>query len=172
MCEMMHSKLVTILVVSTLLVGCGTIKETYKPRHLGNLADQRVAGGIELRLTPDKYRARIGDPLTIKVSIRNVSDKPILLPSEPDLLLAWVYPDGKRDNLVRSERVPPPNYIALAPGEERISQSVVTTQYFDRGGIHEFRAILNGDKHAKSSDRAAWKGRAISNGYGVLFVEK
>jgi hypothetical protein len=165
-------KTLPLAIASALLAGCGTVKQAYKPQQMGNLADHRNAGGIEVRLSPDKYRARIGDPVTFKVTIRNVGAAPILFPSDPDLLLTWIYPDGKRDNLVRGERAPSQNYIVLAPGDEHVAHSVVTTYYFDRGGIHEFRAIVRGDQLAMNTDRSAWKGRAVSNGFGVFFEER
>lgn len=160
--------LVTVLGV----VGCGTVKQSYKPAHLGNLADHQAESGIEVTIVPDKYRARIGDPLSFKVVIRNISNQPILFPSDPDLLLTWVYPDGRRDNLIRGEKKGSSKMITLAPGESIVLNSVITTYYFDRAGIHEFRAILRGEQMAMSTNNRAWAGRAVSNGFGVLFEEK
>lgn len=159
------------MVIAVLLIGCGTVKQAYKPSHLGNLADHQSSSGIEVTLIPDKYRARIGDPVTFTVVIRNVNSQPILFPTDPDLLLTWIYPDGRRDNLIRGERKVATDYTVLAPGEEHVERSVVTTYYFDRGGIHEFRAIVSGDEVAMNAGRPAWHGRAISNGFGVLFEE-
>lgn len=154
------------------LSGCGTVHEAYKPEHLGNLADNASGSGIEITLNPDKYRARIGDPLTFEIVIRNVGDQPVLFPADADLLLTWVYPDGKRDNLIRGDRkLPASEGTLLAPGQEKVEHSVVTTYYFDRGGIHEFRAILTADASASTGPRGAWRGRAISNGFGVFFEE-
>ncbi len=165
----MIAKSLIIVVAGAMLTGCGSVRQAYKPNQLGNLADHRDASGIEVTLSPDKYRARIGDPVTFKVTIRNVGTDPILFPADPDLLLTWVYPDGKRDNLVRGDRKSAPKYFVLAPGEEHVAHSVVTTYYFDRGGIHEFRAIVRGDQLAMNTERPAWQGRAVSNGFGVLF---
>ncbi len=164
-------KVVGLMALGAQLVGCGTVQQAYKPTHLGNLADHRDASGIEVTLSPDKYRARIGEPVTFKIVIRNVGSDPILFPADPDLLLTWVYPDGKRDNLIRGDRKLSQKLIVLAPGEEHIAHSVVTTYYFDRGGIHEFRAIVRGEELAMKTERPAWQGRAVSNGFGVLFEE-
>ncbi|MCZ7591385.1 MAG: hypothetical protein M5U15_04155 [Kiritimatiellae bacterium] len=158
------------LVAVAVLSGCGTVREVYKPTQLGNLADNRNDSDIEITLRPDKAHARIGDPITFTVSIRNVGTQPILMPSDPDLLMMWIYPDGKRDNLIRNERKNKTEWLVLKPGEERIAHSVITTYYFDRSGIHEFRAVLNGaNEIAMSSTRPTWHGRAVSNGFGVLF---
>ncbi|HMP75619.1 MAG TPA: hypothetical protein PKE12_04910 [Kiritimatiellia bacterium] len=159
----------SVVALGGLLVGCGSVSHAYKPSQLGNLADHRGASGIEVNLSPDKYRARIGDPVTFKVTIRNVGTDPILFPADPDLLLTWVYPDGKRDNLIRGERRGAAKMLTLAPGDEHVAHSVVTTYYFDRGGIHEFRAIVYGEQLAMNTERPAWQGRAVSNGFGVLF---
>lgn len=153
------------------LTGCGTIQEAYKPDHLGNLADDQTDSGIQITLSPDKYRARIGDPVTFRIAIRNVGTENVWIPSDPDLLLTWVYPDGKRDNLIRGDRpAASPGLVMLAPGQEHIAHSVVTTYYFDRGGIHEFRAIVTADAET-ATQQAAWRGRAVSNGFGVFFEE-
>lgn len=157
------------MVLGGFLVGCGSVSQAYKPNQLGNLADNRDGSGIEVNLSPDKYRARIGDPVTFKVTIRNIGSETILFPADPDMLLTWVYPDGKRDNLIRGERRTAPKMLALAPGDEHVAHSVVTTYYFDRGGIHEFRAIVSGEQLVMNADRPTWQGRAVSNGFGVLF---
>lgn len=151
--------------------GCGTVHEAYKPDHLGNLADNETNSGIEVTLSPDKYRARIGDPVTFQVVIRNVGDTALWFPADPDLLLTWVYPDGKRDNLIRGDRREAvAGEVLLSPGQERIEHSVVTTYYFDRGGIHEFRAIVTADA-GPVGKKPTWHGRAVSNGFGVYFEE-
>lgn len=151
------------------VAGCGSVKQSYKPSQLGNLGDHQPGGGIEVEIVPDKYRARIGDPLSFKVVIRNVSDQTILFPADPDLLLTWVYPDGRRDNLIRGEKKGSPKAIALGPGESIVMNSVITTYYFDRTGIHEFRAVVRGEDVAMSPTSRVWAGRAVSNGFGVLF---
>lgn len=150
-----------------LMTGCGTVQQAYKPDHLGDLSDQEIASGIRVTLVPDRQRARIGEPVSFKVIIRNVSDRAVWIPDDPDLLMTWVYPDGRRDNLVRGmQTVPHTDAVMLKPGEERVENSVVTTYYFSRTGIHEFRAILTAD--ASGKQRAGWSGRAVSNGFGVL----
>jgi len=155
----------------TLLSGCGTVKEAYKPAHLGNLADNDSDSGIQVTLSPDKYRARIGDPVTFQVVIRNVGDQAVWFPADPDLLLTWVYPDGKRDNLIRGDKASgKADMVLLAPGQERVEHSVVTTYYFDHGGIHEFRAIVTADA-LPAARQAQWTGRIVSNGFGVMFEE-
>lgn len=162
----------TIVSLAVLAVagGCGTVNQTYRPSHLGNLADNKVDRGVEVYILPDKYRARIGDPLSFKVVIKNVSSEPILLPVEPDLVLTWIYPDGKRDNIIRGpKKKVAVKYRTLAPGESIVENSVITTYYFDRPGIHEFRAILRGDEVAMSTHPQSWNGRAVSNGFGVMF---
>lgn len=161
------------LLAAVFLSGCGTVQQAYKPQHLGNLADNRTEQGIEIVLRPDRERARIGDPVTFTVVIRNIGTEPVLFPSDPDLLMTWVYPDGKRDNLIRGERQGAPKMIVLQPGQEHVAHSVVTTYYFDRGGIHEFRAIVYGEAQrlAMNNTLASWQGRAVSNGFGVYFEE-
>lgn len=159
------------VVAVALLAGCGTVREAYKPSHLGNLADSDADSGIQITLSPDKYRARIGDPVTFQVVIRNVGEQAVWFPSDPDLLLTWVYPDGKRDNLIRGDKsVGKAGMVLLAPGQERVEHSVVTTYYFDHTGIHEFRAIVTADAQS-AQGKSQWSGRLVSNGFGVMFEE-
>ncbi len=151
------------------LTGCGTVREPYIPKRLGSLHDQKADQGIRLTLSPDKYRARIGEPVTFTVLIENTRGRPALLPADPGLLLAWIYPDGRRDNMVRSqEPVPRQEPLLLNPGEQRVARLVVPTYYFNFDGIYEFRAILRGQPLPVESD-AVWTGRALSNGYGIYF---
>lgn len=160
---------VAVGVAVSLAVGCGTVQQTYKPSKLGFIADHQPYEGIEVTLVPDKYRARIGDPVSFVITIKNVSNAPILFPEDPDVLLTWVYPDGKRDNLIRPERTEAPKYRILRPGETFVANAVVTTYYFDHSGIHEFRAILRNTPVAVSSTgRPPWQGRAVSNAFGIL----
>ena len=149
--------------------GCGTVREAYIPDHLGNMSDFRNDQGIKITLIPDKYRAQIGDKLIFKTVIQNVGQDPVVIPSDPDLLLTWVYPDGRRDNLVRDEEgARPHDQLVLEPGQKHVVESVVATYYFDRIGIHEFRAVLYG-RNALARNETAWTGRAISNGFGIYF---
>ena len=153
-----------------LLTGCGTVQQAYKPAHLGDLSDDEIGQGLQVTLVPDKYRARIGEPVTFTMVIRNVGEQAVWIPGDPDLLLTWVYPDGRRDNLLRGMQVSPPqNAILLKPGQEHVEHSVVTTYYFNREGIHEFRAILTASASGKNQPN--WSGRAISNGFGVMFEQ-
>lgn len=159
------------VIAAGFLVGCGTVQQAYKPQQLGNLADNRNDSNIEVSLRPDKSMARIGEPITFTIEIRNIGSEPILFPSDPDLLMTWVYPDGKRDNLIRDKRRGGPEMRMLRPGETYIAHSVVTTYYFDHAGIHEFRAVVYGERDLALNSRArpAWDGRAVSNGFGLLF---
>lgn len=153
------------------LSACGTVQTTYKPAWMGNMADGETDQNIEIQLRPDKYRAKIGDPLTFSVVIRNVGSQPVWFPSHPDLLVMWVYPDGRRDNIISSDQDSgSTEMVLLNPGQDRVEHSVVTTYYFDRIGIHEFRAIVSAEKSTTTAHRG-WSGRAVSNGFGVHFME-
>ncbi len=127
--------------------------------------------GLEVTLRPDKYRAVIGEPVSFDIAIRNAGTQPIAIPADPDLLLTWVYPDGRRDNLIQAERSKSEQeWLVLKPGQQHVAHSVVTTYYFDRTGIHEFRAIVSaGASTPAKHQQLTWTGRAISNGFGVQF---
>jgi hypothetical protein len=143
----------------------------YIPSRVGTLADNKTIDGLEMTIAPDKPTARIGDVLTFSIILKNVSAGSVMIPADPDILLTWVYPDGKRDNIIRgytdgdSDKG---HAIVLAPGESRVFRSAVTTYYFDRTGITEFRARANVAKTASALSES-WQGDIASNGFGVMF---
>ena len=128
----MSMKLVTGILVlgAALLTGCATVEDKYIPAKMGNLEDSQASGGIRMSLVPDHYQAKIGDLLTFSIVLKNVSEEPIWIPKHPDFRLTWVYPDGKRDNVIRNEETnrtyTKANAILLHPGQEKIYSSVIT----------------------------------------------
>ena len=158
-----------------LLAGCASVEDKYIPAKMGNLEDSQASGGIRMSLVPDHYQAKIGDLLTFSIVLKNVSEEPIWIPKQPDFLLTWVYPDGKRDNVIRNEETKhtytKANAILLQPGQEKVYRSVITTYYFNREGITEFRALVSVDKPASKELSPFWNGYAESNGYGVYLKE-
>ena len=160
---------------AALLTGCATVDKAYIPSKMGNLEDSQASGGIRMSLVPDHYQAKIGDLLTFSIVLKNVSDAPIWIPKQPDFLLTWVYPDGKRDNIIRNpetnQTYTKANAILLQPGQEKTYRSVITTYYFNRAGITEFRALVSVDKPASKELSPFWNGYAESNGYGVYLKD-
>ncbi|MFH0909632.1 MAG: hypothetical protein V1929_12800 [bacterium] len=160
---------------TALLTSCATVEKAYIPKKMGNLEDSQASGGIRMSLVPDHYQAKIGDLLTFSIVLKNVSTEPIWIPKEPEFLLTWVYPDGKRDNMIRdletNKTYTRANAVLLQPGQEKIYRSVITTYYFNRQGITEFRALVSVDKPASSDLNPFWNGYAESNGYGVYLKE-
>lgn len=155
-----------------LFTGCASLEKPYIPAKMGNLNDSLADGGIQVILTPDQYNAHIGDLLSFSIILKNVSAEPIWIPKEPDLLLTWVYPDGKRDNLIRDD-VPPVEYTKanstlLQPGDEKVYRSAITTYYFNREGITEFRALVSANHPVRDDLAPYWAGTGESNGFGVL----
>ena len=158
------------LVAST--TGCGTVQGAYKPQSMGLLADSGPVNGIEVTLVPDKATARIGDVVTFSVKIKNVGTQTVWIPREPDILLTWIYPDGKRDNFVNdyaSTASTAVDLLAMAPGQEKVFSSAITTYYFNRGGITEFRAKVNMTGRTAQATTASWNHEIASNGFGVMF---
>ena len=160
---------------AALLTGCATVEDKYIPAKMGNLEDSQASGGIRISLVPDHFKAKIGDLLTFSIVLKNESEEPIWIPKQPDFLLTWVYPDGKRDNVIRNPETnkmyTKVNAILLQPGQEKVYRSAVTTYYFNREGITEFRALVSVDKPASKELKPFWNGYAESNGYGVYLKE-
>lgn len=155
-----------------LLTGCASLEQPYIPAKMGNLNDSLAQGGIKVMLVPDRYNASIGDLLSFSIILKNVSAEPIWIPKEPDLLLMWVYPDGKRDNLIKDEGTPveytKANSTLLQPGAEQVYRSAITTYYFNRAGITEFRALVSANHPVRDNLAPYWAGEADSNGFGVM----
>lgn len=153
------------LMIAGLLCGCASFEPpAYRPLHSGNLGDAEADGAISVTLTPDRETIRRGEVLGFAVAIRNVSQQPVLLPGEPEMMLTWIYPDGRHDNQINGEPSPASTAaVRLAPGESLVRRSALKTYYFQRGGITEFRAIVSAAGPAEG-----WSGRTSSNGYGVM----
>lgn len=163
--------LIALLGLST--TGCASVEERYKPQQVGALQDNNAVNGIEVTLIPDRFKAKIGDIVTFSVKIKNVGNEGVWIPKEPDILMTWVYPDGKRDNFVndfdQAGRYRGDSFM-LPPGQEKIFQSAITTYYFNRGGITEFRAKVNmTGRMAQASSQPTWDREIASNGFGVMF---
>lgn len=158
-------------IAACLLSACGTIPESYRPNQIGVVDSADSTSGLSLSIRPDRTTAQIGDTITFDVIIKNMGTDTVWLPSQPDILLTWTYPDGKRDNFIRDDDVPaaPPALSPLAPGEERLFKSVVRTYYFDLRGVTEFRARVSVAPSARA-EHLAWAGDLASNGYGVMFA--
>jgi hypothetical protein len=157
--------------VLALATGCASLDQPYIPAKMGNLNDSLARGGIEISLVPDRYLADIGDMLAFSIILKNVSAEPIWIPREPDMLMTWVYPDGKRDNVIRDAKpveYTKANSTLLNPGDEKVYRSAVTTYYFNRGGITEFRALVSANHPVRDGLGPYWTGEAESNGFGVM----
>ena len=169
---MKFAKYIAVAGLACLAAGCGTVEQPYIPSQMGTLNDGEVIRNLEVTITPDKYQAKIGDPLTFSVTIKNQGTQPVLIHKNPDIIMTWVYPDGKRDNIIRGDDTTPSGNatILLQPGEQRVTRSIIATYYFDRSGITEFRALV-GIKGA-SDKNAKWEEQIASNGYGVMLSER
>ena len=155
-----------------LAVGCGTVQPPYKPAQVGMLPDSSPVAGLVMSLQPDRTTAHIGDAINFHIKIKNMGNATVWLPKDPDIFLMWTYPDGKCDNFVRDDYSPtaPLALAPLAPGEERLFKSCVTTYYFDRRGVTEFRARVSVPTTYAGNNSLAWTGDMASNGYGVMFA--
>lgn len=158
-------------VASLLLAACGTIPQPYHPTQVGMVDATHDIAGLSLTLRPDRTTAQIGDVITFDLILKNMGSDTLWLPSQPDILMTWTYPDGKCDNFIRDDNAPaaPLALTPLAPGEERLFKSVVKTYYFDMRGVTEFRARVTVPPAART-DHMAWAGDLASNGYGVMFA--
>ena len=163
--HMNAQKNLALVAVALLLAGCASFgPPDYRPQHAGSIGEGDNSGNISVVLQSDQTAIHRGDELGFSVSIRNVGQQAVLLPRNRDLMLSWVYPDGRRDNFIRDSRdVANAEIVHLEPGEQIVQRSSLKTDYFHRRGITEFRAIVSA-----AGQENTWTGRATSNGFGVL----
>lgn len=151
--------------VGVLLAGCASFEPPrYVPQRAGSLDDGKNGGGIAVTIRPDQDAVRRGDVIDFTVAIRNVGSQEVMLPRDPDLILTWVYADGRCDNqIVDAPTIAPVDLVRLLPGQELVRRPSLKTYYFHSRGITEFRAIVSA-----AGPASTWTGRAISNGFGVM----
>ena len=158
-----------------MLTGCASFEEAYIPHTLGVAGASPAKDGLRVVLTAPNDVSRLGDPLKLRVTLRNEGPEAVWLPVDPHLIMVWVYPNGRNDNMV----VDPPhprhftqhNAMLLEPGAEVSEDLSVDTYYFPREGITEFRAVLRVPGSTNPDLKPFWVGRAVSNPFGILMVD-
>ena len=166
---------IVMLLAAGWLAGCGTIQPRYKPKLPGDLRNEQPDSLLAVTLETTTPKVRIGEEIFLTVRIRNIGDHGVWLPSQPIVLLSWIYPDGVRNNflpnLPEEQYFERPNAIWLAPGEQIKQRVPVRTYYFMRAGITEFRALLHVGRNTNPDLSPCWRGELQSNAYGII-VEK
>jgi hypothetical protein len=166
----MHRWLAVTAVLA--MAGCSTVKGPYKPAVRGPIHDTAPTRGIEVAMVPRADAMVIGEPLVVDITVRNVGEQAVWLPHEPRLLLCWVYSNGRKDNHcldpLRPRYYTSADATLMAPGDTMTQSIVLKTHYFPRGGLTEFRAVLDVAQSTNPNLHPFWSGRAVSNGYGIL----
>jgi hypothetical protein len=161
-----------VAMLAAALSGCGTMPETYIPSTVGPLGESNPASEMRVSISSKNTLAFIGDLIIFQITLKNVSEDPIWVPREPDVLLTWTYPNGRRDNFVREfqdERYySPDDAVQLLPGQQITKFIPVKTYFFERAGITEFRALVHASRNTNPKLAPFWEGKAISNAFGVL----
>ena len=117
-----------------------------------------------------------GEAITFSVTLKNNSPDALWIPDNPNVLLVWTYPNGRRDNFLQdapeSAFYDQSSAIQLAPGQELTRQMSIKTHYFDFDGVTEFRAVLEVADNTNPELHPFWTGRVVSNGYGVMVAKR
>ncbi len=147
----------------------------YRPTRVGRIDAAPAEGPLEMQMVCAQDTITIGEPLYFTVIIRNTSDRPVWLPRNPPLIMAWVYPDGRRDNFLReypdAQFFSTQNAVLLQPGQQMTRTVAVKTYYFPLPGITEFRALLDSPRNTNPELTPFWSGRLESNAYGVKVLK-
>lgn len=159
-------------VVVLWLVGCASVEPPYKPTTAGIVGSGDADPALQVTLEALTPSVEIGEPIVLRVTIRNISQQRVWLPGQPTVLITWIYPSGLNDSFFKDFQdeisLEPHQIICLNPGQQ-ISQRVeVRTYYFDRPGIVEFRALLHVGHNINPATLQTWTGRLRSNAYGVI----
>jgi len=165
-------KTAAVLAGAFLLTGCASIEQAYIPDTIGPLQDHVTDGTLRISISTFEDTAYIGDPIVFTVSIRNIGEKAIWFPRNPDLLFIWTYPNGNQDNFLRdfqAERFySKADAVLLRPGQQMTKSVVIKTYYFPRTGVTEFRAVLHAGRNTNPALKPFWHGEVESNAYGVM----
>ncbi len=152
--------------------GCAAIPQPYIPELAGPIGYGDILHGLEIRIEAEQERARLGDPITMLVTLENKGEQAIWIPRKPHIILFWVYPNGQRDNYViefPAERYYTPKEIfPLHPGQKLVITEILDTYYFPKPGITEFTAIYHAPRNSNPDILSVWAGRIRSNSYGII----
>lgn len=152
--------------------GCATTPKPYVPVTLGSLDDPETDGQLEVWISTSQEAAFIGDPIFFTVTIRNTGTRAVWVPRNPDLLMTWIYPNGRRDNMLREfsrdQHYSASEAVLLRAGQQMTKSVAVKTYYFPRTGITEFRAVLHAGRNTNSELSPFWQGELQSNAYGIM----
>ncbi len=163
--------LAAVAAAAALLSSCATTGATYRPEKVGLVREAEVRGSLEVVIEPDETHVPLGSPVRFTSRVRNVGVHPVWVPRHPVIVYMWIYPTGRRDNLLRDQ--PPTHHfmgteaVMLKPGEELVRRASIDTHYFPRRGITEFSAFLAVPTNTNSELQPFAAGRYISNKFGV-----
>ena len=155
--------------------GCASM-DTYVPKTVGPVPQDMPHELLRMQIDADEDFVPRGDIVTFSVTLKNHSPDALWIPDDPNLLLVWTYPNGRRDNFLQD--APGPAFydessaIRLAPGEEMIRRVHIQTHSFNFDGVTEFRAILEVAGNINPKLQPFWTGRVVSNGYGVMVARR
>jgi hypothetical protein len=173
--NMMYRTPLPTAIACLLVSGCGTLPERYIPQAVGPKNDAVVDSGLRLEIRAAEDQAPIGKQILFHVTFANDGDIPFTLPREPEVLFLWIYSDGIRDNYLRD--VPQARFYhaeevtQLQPGEHITRNVSIETDYFDRAGITEFRAMTHFAANTNPGFAQFWDGTSLSNSYGILVAK-
>lgn len=172
----MVQKFLMVCFVGLIEVGCSSIGPTYRPSVVGDLKDAEVVCGLQTTIVPDISKAVIGDLISFRVKVCNVSDQDVWFTKKPIVIMTWIYPEGKRDNWIREIQQPASlgrdDVKVLRPGESFEEFARVTTYYFAYPGITEFRAVITLTPRNIEGNGPFWTGKMESNAYGIPFKRR
>lgn len=151
--------------------GCGSMPAKYIPSQMGPCGRQEIVSGLSVSIAAKSDHVPIGEPIYFNVTISNASDMIFWVPLEPQIMFAWTYANGRRDNFIGE--YPTERYftsqdaVKMYPGEVRQSQTKIPTGYFPARGITEFKAIYSAPRNTNPDLMPFWNGEVRSNCYGV-----
>lgn len=167
-----HSVLVLLGAAASLMSACSTVPDPYVPARMGAFQAGQPSDGLVLEIHADDTVAALGEPLTFKVIIRNMSDQAYWIPRKPQLLFYWIYPTGQRDNYViefsQEQYYSLEDAVLLQPGEQVAVLERIETFYFPKGGITEFKAKFFSARNTNKQLAPFWHGTIFSNNFGVM----
>jgi hypothetical protein len=168
---------ISAMSVCLLSVSCTTApKNVYIPRQLGSVAKADANPDADLEIKPSRMEIRHGDPIEFEVVLVNSSTNDYWVPKNLSPTFVWSFSDGRRDGQLPSPSIPREydrqELALLKPGEKLSMTKTIKTNFFTRGGLVEFRAILQIPENTNPSIGPVFDGKLSSNGYGVMLAEE
>ena len=164
-------QLIILISASYIFIGCASLPNSYIPETAGPVNESEVYDGLQATLLSDYVAIAKGESINFDIELKNTTEQGIWIPEKPEIMMSWVYPNGRRDNVLiefnETRFYSKDELVYLKPQEATVVTVPIKTYYFPRTGITEFQVWCNISKNTNPALPRVWHGQLASNAYGV-----